>query len=164
MNLTTQTTDSATRTALAALRRRLMAQGDYSPQAETAIIANLASGECMDTAPYVYDADVEALTEVYIEGFPVCYPDSPEWDADPTRWEPTEPDFPDAPDFAATTRPGYHEELERDGVRPWPPLPQISGGEDIPVPYEPTPEDWEDYRRHCEAMDALDDFNDSRLN
>ena len=41
----------------------------------------------------------------------------------------------------------------------------ISGGslDDIPAPYEPTEQDWLDYRAVMDAADRLDAFNVERL-
>ena len=58
----------------------------------------------------------------------------------------------DAPDAHVTTRPGYWEVLGTDGITP---LPTISGAS-LDQPYEPTDEDWAEYRRHFDLAD--DDF------
>ncbi len=72
--------------------------------------------------------------------------------------------FDDAPDAIVTRHPGYWTGLATNGITP---LPQVSGGCDVPPvvepTFEPSPSDWAEYRELAETCDRLDQFNAARL-
>ena len=54
-----------------------MAEGDYSPKAILAIISHVAAEGTVFDAPYVYPAEADTLTEVFIRGsspYPMTIP------------------------------------------------------------------------------------------
>jgi hypothetical protein len=151
MSSMTASLDPSTRLALANLRAHLVTEGDYSPRALTAIIEYVRAEGCVDSdAPYFYPADVPAAEASYAGGFVEVLYDDPAWghltDGDRDHDDVTPDRHFDRSDAATLlTRP-------------------ISGGcDDIPPPYEPTEQDWLEYRQHMDAVDALDALNDVRI-
>jgi hypothetical protein len=141
--------DPSTRLALANLRAFLTAQGDFSARAINSIVDYVRREGCVDDGcPYLYPPELPAAEAVFAAGFiPVDY-DDPAWG---------HLDGLDDPD---TSTPDEFWAGRSDAVtlltRP------ISGGEDIPAPYEPTPEDLADYEAFCRTADYLDGFNAAR--
>jgi hypothetical protein len=159
--------------ALNALTTHLILEG-YSPSAIDAIVGHASREGCLDGAPRLDLADVDMATEAFIGGFRPVETTDPAWGS-PTgqesQYNPLDDvatpndtisldgddlvnaiDGPDAPDHHVTSRPGYWEALAVDGI-----LPAISGGcDDVPPPYEPTPEDWAEYHRIFDAVDQAE--------
>ena len=153
-------------TAISALDGWLLSQ-DYTGRAREGIAAHIRrEGELSGAVGEYLDREhAEVAEAILVESFAPVPPDSDEW-ADDGRWTPNDvfrvsppelddSDAPDAPDWNATRQPGYREALERDGITL---LPAVSGGapEPEPTPFEPTPEDWDDYRRDAERRDQAD--------
>jgi hypothetical protein len=143
--------DPSTRLALSNLRAFLLVEGDYSTEAINAIVAHIAREGCFDSdAPYLlYPGDLAAAEAAYVRGFEEVPYDSPEWG----HLDDVEPFSADAPDARHAASDAYWAGLAELGISR---LPAIAGGcdDDIPPPYEPTPEDWEEYRRVFDEEDA----------
>jgi hypothetical protein len=148
MNPTVPTIDGQTRFALAYLRRHLTDSTDFSIDAIGAIIEHVRAEGCIDGARFVRPDEIDPLTEVFINAFPEVAWDDPAWLIDSDLWTASDSldwDFPDpAPDAN------------------WSRMKPIAGDQDIPPPYEPTPEDWESYRQWCATVYAMDEINDCR--
>ena len=141
--------DPSTRLALANLRSHLVAEGDYSPRAITAIIAHVAAEGTVYDAPYLYPAEVDILTEVYTRGFVEVPYDDPAWG----HLDGIDAVVPPAPDEAYATGDAYWAEMMAAGILRSP-LPPIAGGSIDPEPFQPTPEDWAEYGRIFDQADA----------
>lgn len=127
------------------LRYFLATQG-YTAEAREAIVAHAAEEGTLEGAPFLEPADQADAEEVYVGGMDEVRQCGSEWggargfESQYIR-----------EDDVWTTTPLGEDPISRDmdaenavaAVAP------ISGGAPLPEPYEPTPEDWEDYHRHC---------------
>ena len=144
--------DPSTRLALANLRSHLVAEGDYSPKAILAIISHVAAEGTVFDAPYVYPAEADTLTEVFIRGFePIPY-DDPAWG----HLEDIDADIPPAPDERHASGDAYWRAMMADGITP---LPAISGGCD-PIPFEPSAEDLAEYGAWSDELERVQQARD----
>lgn len=175
--------DASTPAARRALADWLRAH-DYGDDFVDAILTHVARENTVDDAPDLCAEDAAAAEAVYVAAFEPVSLDSADWDEEDDHLTPDDalplyrrrlelrffelPDWqeqappaavapvvvPDAPDFHVTQQPGYWESLAAAGITP---LPAICGGsDDVPPPYEPTPEDWAEYRRMFDRIDQVD--------
>ena len=143
---------------------------DYTWYAREAILSHVVETGSLDglVALLVLEPEDEAEAKrIYAEGLragdgtePDSTPDDVDWDApgqlDTPVYLPPEAD--DDPESEA-----IDEEFRVADDFDWSSIPPISGG--APRPYEPTPEDWEDYRRWSiqdEARDRARAMDDAR--
>ena len=128
--------DPSQRLALANLRAFLLAEGDYSTRAINAIVAHVAAEGTVDDAPYIYPAEVDAITAAFVRGFDPVDQSSPEWGSPLGRESEHNPlddvwtididrDIPPAPDEHYATGDVYWRSMMADGITP---LPSSSGG------------------------------------
>jgi hypothetical protein len=136
---------------------------DYTAESRRRIADHVRThGTLEGCMPRYLDREhVETAEAVFCEALPPVPMTSSDWDvegywtpSDTFRIAPPDPDtfddidVPDAPDFAITRAAGYAESLAADGISLLP----VSGGSPDAEPFEPTAEDWADYREWSSSL------------
>ena len=162
------TIDFATEQAISTLDAWLLARS-YSAVARAGIADHIRRDGDLTDCPCLDREDLEPAVEILVAGFGDVPSDDPSWDADDDCWTPSDAiaiyppecddiDEPDGtPDEHITLEPDYWPAMIADGILPLP----VAGGSPEPLErFEPTPQDWEDYRRDAEWRDRLEAMHD----